>query len=101
MSSIAEQYADYATSLQFDELPPAVVDHAKKLILDIMANDLGGHAWMESGPTILDGVRRLNGAGAGSTVLATGCGRSSSVSEHAAAWTRWASRRRRRSDEAD
>jgi 2-methylcitrate dehydratase PrpD len=70
--SIAEQYADYAVGLRYEDLPADVVDHAKKLILDIMANDLGGHAWMESGPKILDGLRRLNRNGSGATVLATG-----------------------------
>ena len=70
--SIAEQYADYATSLRFEDLPVEVVDHAKKLILDIMANDLGGYAWMESGPKIVDGVRALNRGNGGATVLATG-----------------------------
>jgi 2-methylcitrate dehydratase PrpD len=70
--SIAEQYADYATSLKFEDLPGDVVEHAKKLILDIMANDLGGHAWMESGPKIVAGVRALNRGNGGATVLATG-----------------------------
>ena len=70
--SIAEQYADYATSLRYEDLPEEVVIHAKKLILDIMANDLGGYAWMESGPKIVEGVRTLNRGSAGATVLATG-----------------------------
>jgi 2-methylcitrate dehydratase PrpD len=71
-TSIAGQYAEYATSLNFSDLPTEVVDHAKKLILDIMANDIGGHAWMDSGPRIVAGVRSLNRAGTGATVLATG-----------------------------
>jgi len=70
--SIAERYADYATTLNFDDLPGEVVAHAKKLILDIMANDLGGHAWMASGPKIVAGVRALNRGATGATVLATG-----------------------------
>src|SRR5687768_14731446 len=69
---IAERYADYATSLKFEDLPREVVDHARKLILDIMANDIGGHDWMESGPKILNGVRTLNRSGKGATVLASG-----------------------------
>lgn len=69
---IAQRYADYATGLKFEELPSEVVDHTKKLILDIMANDIGGHDWMESGPKILNGVRALNRAGKGATVLASG-----------------------------
>ena len=47
---IAERYAEYATSLKFEDLPAEVVDHTKKLILDIMANDIGGHDWMELRP---------------------------------------------------
>lgn len=69
---IAERYAEYATTLQFADLPADVVEHAKKLVLDIIANDLGGHAWMESGPMVIDGVRALNRGGSGATVLATG-----------------------------
>lgn len=70
--TIAEQYADYATSLRYEDLPAEVVDHAKKLILDIIANAIGGHTWMDSGPKILDGVRSLNRNGNGATVLASG-----------------------------
>lgn len=70
--TVAERYAAYADELSYDDLPAAVVDHTKKLILDIMANDIGGHAWMESGPKILDGVRSLNRSQGGATVLATG-----------------------------
>lgn len=69
---IAEEYAAYATELTFDSLPPEVVDHAKKLILDIVANSIGGHEWMQSGPVITEGVRRLDRGGTGATVLATG-----------------------------
>jgi 2-methylcitrate dehydratase PrpD len=69
---IAEEYARYADGLTFDSLPPEVVEHAKKLILDIVANAIGGHEWMESGPVITEGVRRLDRGGAGATVLATG-----------------------------
>ena len=70
--TIAEQYADYAVNLTYDDLPTDVVAHTKKLILDIMANSIGGHEWSESGPSILDGVRKLNRAGTGATVLVTG-----------------------------
>lgn len=70
--TIAEQYAEYAVDLRFEELPAEVVDHAKKLILDIIANAIGGYAWTDSGRPILDGVRALNRQGSGATVLATG-----------------------------
>ncbi len=70
--SIARQYAEYATGLTYEDLPPELVDHAKKLILDIIANSIGGHAWMDSGPKILAGVRRLNRDQGGATVIATG-----------------------------
>ncbi len=69
---IAQRYAAYASELSFDDLPDEVVDHTKKLILDIMANTIGGYEWMESGPKILDGVGRLNRTQTGATVLATG-----------------------------
>ncbi len=70
--TVARAYADYATSLRFEDLPEVVVDHSKKLLLDIMANAIGGHAWMESGPVIVDGVAALNRGQRGATVLATG-----------------------------
>jgi 2-methylcitrate dehydratase PrpD len=70
--SIAEQYARYATELSYDDLPPDVVGHTKKLILDIVANSIGGHDWMASGPKILAGVRALNREQRGATVMATG-----------------------------
>lgn len=70
--SIARTYAEYATDLRFEDLPPAVVEHAKKLIVDIIANSIGGYEWMESGPPIVEGVRSLNRAQGGATVLATG-----------------------------
>jgi 2-methylcitrate dehydratase PrpD len=69
---IARTYAEYARDLRYEDLPPGVVDHAKKLILDIVANSIGGHEWMASGPKIVDGVRRLNRNQGGATVLATG-----------------------------
>ena len=70
--TIAEHYAAYATELSYDDLPDDVVQHAKKLILDIIANTIGGYEWMESGPKILDGVGRLNRSQGGATILATG-----------------------------
>lgn len=69
---IAERYAEYALNLRYEDLPLEVVEHTKKLILDIMANDIGGHDWMDSGPAVLDGVRALNRSGSGATILATG-----------------------------
>jgi 2-methylcitrate dehydratase PrpD len=70
--SIARRYAEYATQLEYEDVPPEVVDHAKKLIVDIIANSIGGYAWMESGPKITAGVRNLNRGLTGATVLATG-----------------------------
>ncbi|MDG2187979.1 MAG: MmgE/PrpD family protein [Hyphomicrobiales bacterium] len=69
---IAQIYAKYAKDLNFDDLPLEVVDHTKKLILDIMGNDIGGYEWMDSGPSIVNGIRHINRGNSGSTVLATG-----------------------------
>ena len=71
---IARRYAEYASELRFEDLPPAVVDHAKKLILDIVANSIGGHEWTPAGPSITAGVRSLNRGQVGATVLATALG---------------------------
>jgi 2-methylcitrate dehydratase PrpD len=69
---IAQIYAKYAKDLNFNDLPQEVVDHAKKLILDIMGNDIGGYEWMDSGPSIVNGIRKINRGNSGSTVIATG-----------------------------
>ena len=69
---IAERYAEFALGLEFEELPADVVDHAKKLILDIIANGIGGYDWADSGEPIAAGVRALDRGGSGATVLATG-----------------------------
>ena len=70
--TVADRYADYATTLAYEDIPAEVISHTKKLILDILANAIGGHEWMESGPVVVEGVRRLNRAGSGATVIATG-----------------------------
>jgi 2-methylcitrate dehydratase len=41
--TIAEQLADYGTSLRFEEIPAAVVHRTKALILDTFGCALGGH----------------------------------------------------------
>ncbi|MPZ88348.1 MAG: MmgE/PrpD family protein [Nitriliruptorales bacterium] len=70
--SIQRQYAEFAVGLSFDDLPVEVVDHAKKLLVDIIANAIGGYAWMESGEVVLEATERLNRDNDGATVLATG-----------------------------
>ena len=69
---IARQYAKYATNLDYNDLPEEVILHVKKAVLDIMGNDIGGYEWMESGPSIVDGIRAINRGHKGATVLATG-----------------------------
>tara|TARA_Y100000590_G_scaffold364139_1_gene422334 strand:- start:87741 stop:89117 length:1377 start_codon:yes stop_codon:yes gene_type:complete len=69
---IAQKLAKYAKTLKYDDLPKEVIDHTKKLILDIMGNDIGGYAWMDSGPSIVNGIRAINRSSEGATVLATG-----------------------------
>ena len=70
--SIAHRYAEFCTELRFEDFPAEVVDHAKKLVVDIIANAIGGHAWMESGPLVAASIRGLNRGAGGATVLATG-----------------------------
>lgn len=70
--TIAGRWADYCVGLDFEDLPEEVVDHSKKLFLDILANSIGGYEWMESGPIVAEGVRGLNRTLRGATVLATG-----------------------------
>ena len=69
---IARQYAEYAKNLDYNDLPEEVILHVKKAVLDIMGNDIGGYEWMESGPSIIDGIRVINRGSGGATVLATG-----------------------------
>lgn len=43
MPAIAEQWADYALSLKFQDIPPEVVRQAKRLFLDTLACAYGGY----------------------------------------------------------
>lgn len=70
--SIAHRYAGFSTELRFEDLPPEVVDHTKKLIVDIIANAIGGHEWMESGPVVTASIKALNRGAGGATLFATG-----------------------------
>jgi 2-methylcitrate dehydratase PrpD len=70
--TVAGEWSRYGADLSFDDLPEQVIDHAKKLVLDILANAIGGHEWMESGPIVADATRALNRNLEGATVLATG-----------------------------
>jgi 2-methylcitrate dehydratase PrpD len=71
--SVQEEYARFCIELAASVPPPEVVEQAKKVVLDVMANMIGGYRWMESGPVILAGVRDLaEGATGSATVLATG-----------------------------
>jgi len=70
--SIAHRYAGFSAELRFEDLPPEVVDHTKKLIVDIIANAIGGHEWMESGPVVAASIKALNRGAGGATVFATG-----------------------------
>ncbi|MQB01314.1 MAG: hypothetical protein GEU78_13650 [Actinobacteria bacterium] len=69
---IARQYVEFAEGLTLDDVPEPVVEHAKKLVVDIIAKAIGGHAWMESGPAVYAATRRLNRGQGGATALATG-----------------------------
>lgn len=71
--SIARTWAEYCAGLRYEDLPPSLVDHTKKLVLDIVGNAMGGYAWMESGPVVTEAVARLEGGSDGAaTILATG-----------------------------
>ena len=70
--SIAHSYAQFSMELRFEDLPADVVDHTKKLVVDIIANAIGGHAWMESGPVVAASIRSLNRGAGGATIFATG-----------------------------
>ncbi len=43
MTTLAEKLAAYAVSLRYEDLPPAVVHQAKRLIVDTLGCALGGH----------------------------------------------------------
>lgn len=72
--TIAREYAEYCASIEFDDIPADVVDHAKKLTLDILANAIGGYVFMDSGETFAAAARRLDGRSRDehATVFATG-----------------------------
>lgn len=71
--SIVHEWAEYCAALEFERLPDEVVEQAKKLILDIVGNAIGGYHWMDSGPVVHEAVTRLERAETGpATVLPTG-----------------------------
>lgn len=44
MATIAERLSSYATSVRYADLPPQVVHHAKRMIIDTLGCALGGYA---------------------------------------------------------
>ena len=70
--SIARTYAEFCADLSYGDLPPAVVDDAKRLVLDTVGIAVGALPRAESSDAIVAGARALDGGAEGATVLATG-----------------------------
>lgn len=69
--SITERQAAFAADLEFDDLPEAVVDDAKRLLLDTAGIAIGAEPRASSSPSFFEGIRALD-SGSGGTVLSTG-----------------------------
>ena len=70
--STTETYADFCASVAYDDLPDAVVEHAKHLILDTIGIAVGSGVRAESSESFIDGVEKLDEGGDGATILTTG-----------------------------
>lgn len=69
--SITETYAEFCTSMQYEDLPENVIEYAKHLLLDTVGIAVGS-VRAESTDAFLGGTRSLDRDGDGATVMATG-----------------------------
>ncbi len=69
--TIATEYAEYVTSLEYGDVPEDVADYAKKLTLDAIGISIGARPRAVSSDAFVDGVDSLADGGK-STVFATG-----------------------------
>ncbi len=69
--SITQTQAEFAASLEFEDLPEEVVDAAKRLLLDTAGIAIGAEPRAASSDSFFEGIRALD-SGSGGTVLATG-----------------------------
>ncbi|MEL7237949.1 MAG: MmgE/PrpD family protein, partial [Planctomycetota bacterium] len=67
--TLAHRFAEYATTLRFDDLPAEVVHEAKRVVLDSIGTALG--AWEEDPCVAARSVATTYAAEAGATVLGT------------------------------
>jgi 2-methylcitrate dehydratase len=68
--SIAHQFARYALSLRFEDLPDDVVHHAKRNLLDGLGNAVGGYA--APGRAACESVARALGGSPEATIFGSG-----------------------------
>ena len=67
---VTERLADYALTLEYESIPPPVIERAKHLFLDFLGVAFGGHRVADSTRPLMEGVRELlRGAQGSSTVL--------------------------------
>ena len=69
--TIATEYAEYVTGVEYEEVPEDVIDYAKKLTLDAIGISIGALSRAESSDSFVEGVDSLADGG-GATVFATG-----------------------------
>lgn len=69
--TIATEYAEYVTELEYEDVPEEVRDYAKKLTLDAIGISIGARSRAESSDSFVDGVDSLADGGE-ATVFATG-----------------------------
>ena len=68
MAEVARKLAEYATGLDYEALPSAVVEKAKQLVLDLVGIALCASATADSTPALRDAVLALGGAGEASLI---------------------------------
>ncbi len=68
--TLSEQVAGYALGLQYEAIPPEVLDRTKQLFLDFLGVTLGGRSLAEAGPALIQGASCLAGGATGPCTVA-------------------------------
>lgn len=68
MAEVAQKLAEYATGLDYENLPSEAVEKAKQLFLDVVGIALCASATADSTPAVRDTVFALGGAGEASLI---------------------------------
>ncbi|MDD9925552.1 MAG: MmgE/PrpD family protein, partial [Rhodospirillaceae bacterium] len=72
MASISRQFAEWVVGLEYEDLPPAVVDRAKGLTLHAFSSALVGHGFPDAEQALRMMQEEETGGGGAATVIVDG-----------------------------